>query len=258
MDRYMNDIEYVPGLYTHKKPSTAELTDRYVREWDKDLQKIDTEDIQASKLFPTICFSRIIGVGAVEIADILAKRIGYRVVDRQILEHITNEIRLGNITSASFVRRYPGRISEYLLRLFNEKPFPDNEYNRHLFATMFAIAGLGPTIFIGWGTHLVLPRDRVLAVRLVCSKEFRTRRWATILKVGEQEIQRKLEELNVKQSYFYKEVYNLEKASTQEFDLVINCDCVKKPEWVADIVFSFFNKKFPSEPVTIGSVARTG
>jgi len=123
---------------------------------------------------------------------------------------------------------------------------------------MFAIAGLGPTIFIGWGTHLVLPRDRVLAVRLVCSKEFRTRRWATILKVGEQEIQRKLEELNLKQSYFYKEVYNLEKASTQEFDLVINCDCVKKPEWVADIVFSFFNKKFPSEPATIGSAARTG
>jgi len=40
---------------------------------------------------------------------------------------------------------------------------------------------------------------------------------------------------------------NLEKASTQEFDLVINCDYVKKPEWVADIVFSSFKKKFPSE-----------
>jgi cytidylate kinase len=123
---------------------------------------------------------------------------------------------------------------------------------------MFAIAGLGPTIFIGWGTHLVLPRDRVLAVRLVCSKEFRTQRWATILNVGEQEIQRKLEELNLKQSYFYKKVYNLEKSSTQEFDLVINCDYVKKPEWVSDIVFSLFNKKFPSEPVTVGPAARKG
>ena len=112
---------------------------------------------------------------------------------------------------------------------------------------MYAIAGLGPTIFIGWGTHLVLPRDRVLAVRLVCSKEFRTQRWATILKVGKPEIQRKLEELNVKQSYFYKEVYRLEKASTQEFDLVINCDYVKEPEWVSDIVYSFFKKKFHSE-----------
>ncbi|MEA1948515.1 MAG: cytidylate kinase-like family protein [Thermodesulfobacteriota bacterium] len=247
MGNYMNNFEYVPGFYTHKKPSAAELANRYVRKWDKEHQKTETEDIQPSKLFPTICFSRIIGVGAVEIADILAKKIGYRVVDRQILEHITNEIKLTNITSASFDRRYPGRMSKYLSRLFNEKPFPDNEYNRHLFATMFAIAGLGPTIFIGWGTHLVLPRERVLAVRLVCSKEFRTKRWATMLKVGEQEIQRKLEEFNVKQSYFYKEVYNLEKASTQEFDLVINYDYVKKPEWVADIVFSFFKKKFASE-----------
>ena len=258
MSNYMNTVEYVPGLYTHKKPSTAELTDRYVREWDKDYQKIETEDNQASKLFPTICFSRIIGVGAVEIADILAKKIGYRVVDRQILEHITNEIRLSNITTASFDRRYPGKTSEYLSRLFNEKPFPDNEYNRHLFATMFAIAGLGPTIFIGWGTHLVLPRNRVMAVRLVCSKEYRIKRWATLLQVGEQEIQKKLEELNLKQSYFYKKVYNLEKVSSQEFDLIINCDCVKNPEWVVDIVFSFFNKKFPSEPATIGSIAGNG
>ena len=247
MGNYMNNIEYVPGSYKNKKPSAAELTDRYVREWDKEYQETEIQDIQPSKLFPTICFSRIIGVGAVEIADILAKKIGYRVVDRQILEHITNEIKLSNITSASFDRRYPGRISGHLSRLFNEKPFPENEYNRHLFATIYAIAGLGPTIFIGWGTHLVLPRERVLAVRLVCSKQFRTQRWATIFKVGEPEIQRKLEELNVKQSYFYKEVFNLEKSSTQEFDLVINCDYVKKPEWVADIVCSFFKKKFFSE-----------
>lgn len=247
MGNYMNNIEYFPGLYAHKKPGAAELADRYVRKWNKEQKKMETEDIQPSKLFPTICFSRIIGVGAVEIADILAKKIGYRVVDRQILEHITNEIRLSNITTASFDRRYPGKISEYLSRLFNETPFPDNEYNRHLFATMFAIAGLGPTIFIGWGTHLVLPRNRVMGVRLVCSKEYRTKRWATLLKVGEQEIQKKLEELNLKQSYFYKKVYNLEKVSSQEFDLIINCDYVKEPEWVAEIILVNFKKKFASE-----------
>ncbi|RZB38506.1 MAG: hypothetical protein SRB2_00254 [Desulfobacteraceae bacterium Eth-SRB2] len=247
MGNYMNNIEYFPGIYAHKKPGAAELADRYVRKWNKEQKKMETEDIQPSKLLPIICLSRIIGVGAVEIADILAKKIGYRVVDRQILEHITNEIRLSNITTASFDRRYPEKISEYLSRLFNEKPFPDNEYNRHLFATMFAIAGLGPTIFIGWGTHLVLPRNRVMGVRLVCSKEYRTKRWATLLKVGEQEIQKKLEELNLKQSYFYKKVYNLEKVSSQEFDLIINCDYVKEPEWAAEIILVNFKKKFASE-----------
>ena len=237
-------IEYVPGFYSGKKPSAADLANRYIREWDEEQIKMEKEDIQPEKLFPTICFSRIIGVGAVEIADILAKKIGYRVVDQQILEHITNEIKLINITTASFDKRYPGKMSEYLSHLFNETPFPDNDYNRHLFATIRAIAGLGPTIFIGWGTHLVLPRERVMAVRFVCSKAYRTKRLATIFNVEEQEIERKLENFNLKQSYFYKKVYHLEKASTQEFDLVINCDYVNDPQWAAEIVEENFKKKF--------------
>lgn len=238
------NIEYVPGFYEAKKPSAAELANRYIREWDEEQEKMEKEDIQPEKLLPTICFSRIIGVGAVEIADILAKKIGYRVVDRQILEHITSEIKLSNITTASFDKRYPGKMSEYLSRLFHETSFPDNDYNRHLFATIRSIAGLGPTIFIGWGTHLVLPRERVMAVRFVCSKAYRIKRLATILNVDELEIERKLEDFNLKQSYFYKKVFNIEKASTQEFDLVINCDFIKDPQWAAEIVEENFKKKF--------------
>ena len=238
------NIEYIPGYYAEKKQSAADLADRYIREWDKEQQKMKKEDIQPEKLFHTICFSRIIGVGAVEIADILAKRIGYRVVDRQILEHITNEIKLSDITTDFFDKRYPGKMNEYLSHLFNETSFPDNDYNRHLFATIRAIAGLGPTIFIGWGTHLVLPREHVMAVRFVCSKGYRVKRLATILNVEEQEIERKLEDFNLKQSYFYKKVYHLEKASTQEFDLVINCDYIKDPQWAAEIVEENFRKKF--------------
>ncbi len=97
---------------------------------------------------------------------------------------------------------------------------------------------------IGWGTHLVLPRERVMAVRFVCSKAYRINRLATILNVEEQEIERKFEHFNLKQSYFYKKVFNREKASTQEFDLVINCDYIKDPKWAAEIVEENFRKKF--------------
>ena len=241
---FNKDIEYVPGFYSITKPGAADLADHYIREWDEQQQKKEKEDIQPEKLFPTICFSRIIGVGAVEIADILSKKIGYRVVDQQILAHITEQITLSNITTASFDRRYPGKMSEYLLHLFNETSFPDNDYNRHLFATIRAIAGLGPTIFIGWGTHLVLPREHVMAVRFVCSKAYRIKRLAAIFNVEEHEIERKLEDFNLKQSYFYKKVYHLEKASTQEFDLVVNCDYINDPQWAAEIVEENFRKKF--------------
>jgi cytidylate kinase len=81
-------------------------------------------------------------------------------------------------------------------------------------------------------------------VRFVCSKAYRIKRLATIFNVEEQQIERKLEDFNLKQRYFYKKVYQLEKASTQEFDLVINCDYIKDPQWAAEIVEENFRKKF--------------
>jgi len=248
MVKNIKDVEYLPGLYSKKKPSIAELTHRYIREWDEERHKREKNIIPTEKVSPTICFSRIIGVGAVEIADILAKKIGYRVVERQILEHITGEMKLMDMTTASFDERYPGKMSEYLSRLFKETTFPDNEYNRHLFATIFAISVLGPTIFVGWGTHLVLPRERVMAVRFVCSKAYRIKRLAVLLNVEAQEIERKLEDFNLKQSYFYKKVYHLGKASTQEFDMVINCDFIEDPEDAAAMVELAFKKKFNIKP----------
>jgi cytidylate kinase len=244
MLKNIKDVEYLPGLYSKKKPSIAELTHRYIQEWNEERQKREKTTLTPEKLSPSICFSRIIGVGAVEIADILAKKIGWRVVERQILEHITGEMKLMDMTTMSFDEPYPGKMSVYLSRLFKETAFPDNEYNRHLFATIFAVAGLGPTIFVGWGTHLVLPRDRVLAVRLICSKEYRIRRLVRIFKVNEEDIERKLEENDLTQRYFYKKVYNLEKASSHEFDLVINCDSIEDPEDVAALVELAFKEKF--------------
>jgi len=247
MVKNIKDFEYRPGLYAKKKPSIAELTHRYIREWNEERQRREKTSLTPEKLPPTICFSRIIGVGAVEIADILAKKIGYHVVERQILEHITDEMKLMDMTTASFDERYPGKMGEYLSRIFKETAFPDNEYNRHLFATIFAVAGLGPTIFVGWGTHLVLPRERVLAVRMICSKEYRIRRLAMIFKENEDNIQRKLEENDLTQRYFYKKVYHLENASIHEFDLVINCDFIQDPKDAAAIVELAFKKKFDVE-----------
>ena len=71
---------------------------------------------------PTICFSRKIGVGALEIADILAEQTGYRVVDSEILEHIANQAKLSEKTVALFDERYPGQIGELLSFAFREKP----------------------------------------------------------------------------------------------------------------------------------------
>jgi cytidylate kinase len=196
---------------------------------------------------PTICFSRKIGVGAVEIADILAEQIGYRVIDREILEHITSEERLSVREVALFDESYPGRMGEFLSMLVGRKAFIESDYARRLIKTVIPIANFEPTIFVGRGTHLILPRDRVLAVRFICSREYRIKRLAKILNVPDGEVDKKLHELDKDQSAFFKKVYGKKDASPYEFDIVINLDHIKEPQWAARIVAQAFKEKFGAE-----------
>ena len=242
MKKTIEDFEYSPGFYTRNKASAAERANQYINDWTKSHQTMEQVEI-----FPTICLSRKIGVGAVEIADIVALKIGYRTVDRQIMERITKENQFSKKIATIFDQRFPGKINKFLSRIFNETSFPDNEYNRHLFTTMFSIAYLGPTIFVGWGAHLVLPRERVFAVRFVCSQTYRINRLSRILHIDQGKIEKILEKLDTEQRDFFRNVYGIEEASSSEFDMVINCSYISEPETAVDIIEKNFKRRFSWE-----------
>jgi cytidylate kinase len=235
------DVHYIPGAYTPSRASAKELADRYIREWDE--RRIKAKKPLPKKA-PAICFSRKIGVGALEIADILSEKIGYRVVDREILEHIAGQADLSEKTVELFDERYRGKLNEFLALAFGEKSFIESDYSRNLFGAVYAISGLDPTIFVGRGVHLLLPMEETLSVRFICAREKRGQRVAKILKVSEKEAYRKLDQRDKEQRDFFKKVYGKRDASPYEFDLVINCDRIPHPQGAAEIVASALKEKF--------------
>jgi cytidylate kinase len=239
-------VKYTPGMYAGKRPTGAQLAENYFKELDKRL--VAEEKLrQRPEIFPTICFSRKIGVGALEIADILAAKIGYHVVDQEVLEYIAKKAKLSEKAVAHFDERYPGKLNEFATYLFGEKSFIKSDYSRHLFRAVLAIAGLTPTIFVGRGSHLILPRERIMAVRFISSDAYRIKRLANILNVKEEDATSSLDRINKEQSAFFKKVFGKKTASPYEFDMVINCDYIKDPRYAAEIVEIAFSKKFADE-----------
>jgi hypothetical protein len=239
-------IKYIPGMYEKKRPTGSQLADKYFRDLDK--KWVDKKKKgKRPEIFPTISFSRKIGVGALEIADILAQKINYSVVDRELLMHITKEAKLGQKTVAYFDERYPGVLQEFAKLLFGEKSFIKSDYSRHLANVVISIAGLEPTIFVGRGTHLILPRDRVLAVRCICSDEHRIKRLSRILNIEKEDAAFRLPQLDKEQSEFFKKVFGKKDAVPYEFDMVINCDYISNMQDAAEIVELAFKKKFAKE-----------
>ena len=230
------DMKYIPGDYEKKRPEPAALASEFISEWG--LKQLEQDEKESKlELPPTICFSRKIGVGALEIADILGEKIGYRVVDRELLRYITDQTKLSEETITFFDERFPEKT-------FSKIAFVKSDYTKHLVNAVFILAYSEPTIFVGRGAHLILPRDRVLAVRFISSKEHRAKRLARILAVKEGVALSKLEELDIEQRDFYSNVYGKKGASPYEFDIAINCDYIQEPEYAAEIVDQVFKKKF--------------
>lgn len=243
MKEKSESIIYKPGQYGKKRMTASQWTESYIRRWTNQ-QRESTPENEFSPEPPVICFSRKIGVGALEIADIVAQKINFKVIDREILEHMAAEANLTKQTVEFFDERYPGKMSEFMNMLIKEKSFIKSDYARQLVKSVIALANLEQTLFVGRGTHLILPRERVLAVRFICSHEFRINRLAGELGIDKERAEERLREIDKEQHGFFKSVYRKKDASPYEFDLIINRDYISDAHAAADIVACAYEHKF--------------
>lgn len=234
---------YKPGYYGKKRMSAAAWADGYIKKWSSE-QASQNKEMEKPSIYPSICFSRQIGVGALEIADLLSQIIDYRVVDREILEHMAQDTNLSQKVIEFYDERYPGKMSELFSMLISEKTFIKSDYARQLLKTVAALAKTEPTIFVGRGAHFILPRDMTLSVRFICSKKYRIERLKSMLNIDESEAQTQLNVMDIEQNEFFKAVYNQKGVSIDEFDLVINRDHIKGAFHAAQIVACAFEHKF--------------
>ena len=248
-------IKYVPGTHAKKRPKAAQRIDQYIRDWERGRLNMKGTEFESAQIPPTICFSRKIGAGAIEIADLLGEKINYHVADRDLLDHIAKDKQLHKETIDFFDERYPGKMSELASMLFGEKSFIMSDYIKNFVSAVFTFAAMGSTIFVGRGSHLVLPRDRVLAVRIICSDEYRISRLANILDIEENEAEKLLSQIDKEQRDFFKKAFGVKDASPYEFDLIINSDFITSPLASAEIVAQAFKEKFIAESEEI-SVAK--
>jgi cytidylate kinase len=234
---------YQPGFYGKKRQTADQWVEAYFKKWALEEAR-KKQGKPPSIIFPCICFSRRIGVGALEIADLLAQLKQFRVVDRQLMEHMARDASLSMKLIELFDERYPGRLSELFVMLASEKTFIQNDYARQLTKTVTALASSEPTIFVGRGIHLILPRDQTLSVRFICSTEFRINRLSDILNIDKTEAQNHLDRCDREQQKFFKTVYQKEESDLGGIDLVINRDHLNGALEAAKIVACAFEQKF--------------
>lgn len=254
----VNTAREVPGTYAQRRAGIESLVEHYFRAWES--QRLANAATRADavqrktqapsvEIPPGITFSRKIGAGALEIADQVALKKGWKVADREVIEYIARQNDISAKAIAYFDERFPGYVNRSAKYLFGEKSFIDSDYARLLIAAINAMAAIETTIFVGRGAHLILPRERVLAVRCICSDQLRIERIADTMRITTADAKKRLPDIDKEQRNFFKKVFGKKAASPYEFDLVINRDHFADIADIADIVTLAFDRKFKRETV---------
>lgn len=235
----MGDIE----RYWRGKRKISNLAQEYVRRMNLDDIRRKMEKLNAD-IFPAICFSRNIGVGALPLAELVGRNMGRRVIDRQIIAYIADETELSRESIQTFDERRPGLLKELMCLALGDQAFGLTDYARHLFTTAFLLARTEATIFVGRGIHLMLPRSKVFAVRCIGSMDLRVKNIAKGLSVSEKKARQIIQHADEEQAEFFRKVHGKEKASTHEFDMVLNFDYIRDMAAVAATIEALYRNRF--------------
>ncbi len=155
--------------------STSSLVERQMRNWElARSQRYAESERRPAEVQEFICVSRMVGVDDQAVTRPLGKRLGWPVLDRELLEAMAGDDSLRQRIYRTMDQRDLGWW-ETAVRAVMDGEYVRNDYFHRLSETVLSLGRQGSCIFVGRGADLLLPRNHGLRVRLVAPRDARVR-----------------------------------------------------------------------------------
>ena len=188
--------------------------------------------------YEVICISSDDGADAFSTATEVAEKLGWRLVDEDIVSRAAVEAGVERDVVADVERRKSlverlldnlstsGASMAYVPSLAESLSGPRDDVLRGLIRSIIEeVAAQGNAVIVAHAASLALgERERVLRVMITASPATRARRIAATLNVDEKEATHKLERSEANRADYIKRFYGIAEESPVHYDLVINTD----------------------------------
>jgi cytidylate kinase len=206
--------------------STSSLVERQMRNWElARSQRYEKTERRPLEVQEFICVSRMVGVGQEEITRPLGARLGWPVLDRELLEAMAGDDRVRQRIYRNMDQRDLGWW-EAAVRSVMIGEYVRNDYFHRLTETLLSLARQGSCVFVGRGADLVLPRDHGLRVRLMAPREARLRRFGRAQQLEPAQAAAEMERIERQRGAFIQGHFGVAADDPSRHDLVINLEQV--------------------------------
>lgn len=174
------------------------------------------------KQHPYIVVSRLPGSGGSAVARIVGERLGWPVLDDELVERIEQRFGVRHAILELLDEAKPSFLYEALGQLLSHDLISQNAYLCYLRKVVRAAAAEGPAVFVGRGTHFFLPRRHGLVVRVVANEHDRVERIVERYQVSKSVARRTLAETHARRSAFVRTYFHRDIDDMTLYDLVVN------------------------------------
>lgn len=167
---------------TREEPKIMAAAERRMQAWsltqeiaDRNL-RFDRLASHSGHLKDFITISREAGAGGSYVARLVARKLGWEVLDRTLLDRIANRCHLPRESLSSVDETTRNWAYDVFGSWLDSHVVSQDKYVARLRRILTAEARRANLVLVGRGAQFVLPRDRGLAVRIIAPEKYRLRR----------------------------------------------------------------------------------
>ena len=207
------------------QPVQDRLADRHghfheIRRHVEELSK--SEQHNTAEIGPFVAISRELGASGCEVANRLGQMLGWRVLDREMLEFIANQFSLDREMLTMLDEDSLSWFGESVLSLIHPHLLSQDEYLARLIKVVVVTLAGSPGIVVGRGAHIFLPRHRGLGVRIIADEGDRLARLQKERNLDAKAAQRAMQDTDAARRSFVKHHFHRDVADPLAYDLVVN------------------------------------
>lgn len=221
------------------------LIDLHIHQWEKD--KEQKEKKHAPQTYsPIVTISRQLGSGGAEIAEMVAKNLDYRLLDRTIVESIAKQAKTRQSAVETIDERSYGIVEESLRAVFVSDDLSKSKYIKHLTEVLVVAAQHGKAVIIGRGANILLKAFPVLRVRIICPLKIRVERFSEKNHISLKESENIMKKSDNDRAGFFKSYFHTDIDDAANYDLMLNIEKLEIQQ-AADIITKIFKSVYLKE-----------
>lgn len=196
------------------------------------------------KVRPFITVSREAGSGGKLVAELVAKKLGFKLYDKTLIEMTAKKAKMRKALIANIDERDRGFMDDLVHSLLNPEYVSEQTFIKSLCEVVLSVARKGNCVILGRGGNFITSLYGGLHVRVAAPFLVRAGYTSQFEGYTLYEAKERVKKYDKQRKEFIKQYFHKDPSNANHYDLVINTTYLSVEQAVS-IIITAFKKKYP-------------